>query len=73
MLGPILRDSAGLLEVQVTGTIDEPRVTRGVNQAIQQVFPETERRGGSDGDSRAGNLSRLPETRGLLNRTLRRN
>ncbi len=41
LLRPLFQDSGGLFEVSVTGTVDEPVVTRGVNQAFQQVFPET--------------------------------
>jgi len=40
LLRPLFQDSGGLFEVSVTGTVDEPVVTRGVNQAFQQVFPE---------------------------------
>ncbi|MEX0819468.1 MAG: AsmA-like C-terminal region-containing protein, partial [Pirellulaceae bacterium] len=41
LLKPLFPDSGGLFEVLVTGTVDDPLVTRGVNQAFQQVFPET--------------------------------
>ena len=66
LLRPVLRDTAGLFEVQVSGTLDQPRVTRGV---IQQVFPDTERRPSADS---AENISRLPATRGMINRRIRR-
>ncbi len=41
LLKPLFQESGGLFEVSVTGTVDDPIVTRGVNQAFQQVFPET--------------------------------
>ncbi|MDA1053722.1 MAG: hypothetical protein O3C40_25005 [Planctomycetota bacterium] len=41
LLRPLFQDSGGLFEVSVTGTVDDPLVTRGVNQAFQQVFPDT--------------------------------
>lgn len=72
LLRPVLRDAAGLFEVQVTGTLDEPQVTRGVNQAIQQVFPETERRVFPDAAGRRENISRLPQLRSMINRSERR-
>jgi hypothetical protein len=50
---PLLRESGGLFEVYVTGTLDDPQVIRGVNQALQQAFPETQ-------SSERANMSRLP-------------
>ncbi|HUG66902.1 MAG TPA: AsmA-like C-terminal region-containing protein, partial [Pirellulaceae bacterium] len=40
LLRPLFQDSGGLFEVLVTGTVDDPVVTRGVNQAFPQVFPD---------------------------------
>lgn len=57
LVRPFFGDGGGLLEVPVTGTLDEPQFPRGVNQAIQQVFPESERR---------NDISRLPPARGAI-------
>lgn len=40
LLRPLFQDSGGLFEVSVTGTVDDPIVTRSVNQAFPQVFPD---------------------------------
>ena len=41
-LRPLFQDSGGLFEVSVTGSVDDPQVTRSVNQAFQSgLFPET--------------------------------
>jgi hypothetical protein len=39
LFGGVLRDASGLFQVSVTGTLDDPQVMRGVNQTMQQVFP----------------------------------
>jgi hypothetical protein len=59
LLRPLFQDSGGLFEVSVTGTVDDPIVTRGVNQALQQVFPETPPR---------QRMSRTPAPREVLER-----
>jgi hypothetical protein len=59
LLRPLFQDSGGLFEVSVTGTVDDPVVTRGVNQAFQQVFPET---------SPQERMSRTPPPREMLER-----
>jgi len=61
LLGPLLRESGGLFQVYVTGTLDDPQVVRGVEQTLQQVFPETAR------PERDG-MSLLPRPREIFNR-----
>ena len=62
MLRPIIRESGGLFEVYVRGTLDDPQIERRVNQAIQQVLPE----------GPPGGMSRLPTPRGRANIRARR-
>ncbi|MBC8350954.1 MAG: hypothetical protein H8E66_03150 [Planctomycetes bacterium] len=58
-LRPLFQGNGGLFEVSVTGTVDDPVVTRGVNQAFQQVFPETPQQ---------QRMSRTPAPREVLER-----
>lgn len=58
-LKPLFQDSGGLFEISVTGTVDDLDVTRGVNQAFPQVFPETPQQ---------QRMSRTPPPRDFLER-----
>jgi hypothetical protein len=58
LLKPLFQESGGLFEVSVTGTVDDPIVTRSVNQAFPTVFPEMQER----------RMSRTPPPREMLDR-----
>ncbi|MEO8494374.1 MAG: AsmA-like C-terminal region-containing protein [Planctomycetota bacterium] len=58
LLKPLFQDSGGLFEVSVTGTVDDPIVTRSVNQAFPTVFPEMQER----------RMSRTPSPSSMLER-----